>query len=140
MSSITQTYYSLRDRFFVLGVWLPLLALLGLGFWMQLMIIWVPISVVILAWSIVWFGTRYELTGSTLRIKIGPCTIETLFLHRFEAIEKISSRMISTALSKERLLIHCSNGIKRHISPKRSDVFINAVIKRNPKIRNLSVT
>ena len=79
-------------------------------------------------------ATRYRVEGDDLLIRSGPMRWR-IAVGDIRSIEPTRSWLSSPALSLDRLRIHYGRAGHVMVSPRDKDAFMQALLRRNPRIR-----
>ncbi|NPC91294.1 PH domain-containing protein [Bacillus sp. WMMC1349] len=90
------------------------------------------IPAIYLLW--VWFGTRYEIQQSTLKVHFGPYK-KIIDICAIKTIRRTKNPFIAPALSEDRIEINYNKFESIHISPKDKGAFVRQILKVNPHIQ-----
>lgn len=133
MEHIKKTFYSKRSvvlgllilGFIVLGV----VAVDDVVFLSSLLII-------TLLLAILWFGTRYVISGNYLIIRIGPINFSKIDIKTITSIADAKGNLMSSpANSFDRILVKYGELEEVLLSPKNRKGFIDELIKVNTLIK-----
>ncbi len=93
------------------------------------------LSLVILFFGTIWYGTGYYISDRHLMVKIGPVTHSHIDILKISEIYKTNSWISSPANSLNRLGIKSGDKLLVLISPKDQESFIESLKKINPSIK-----
>ena len=84
--------------------------------------------------AIIWFGTKYIISNSTLLIKIWIFTLRKIDIKKIKRIRKSRSIISSPANSLDRIMVTFNKYDEVLISPKNREEFLDSLKSVNPEI------
>lgn len=132
--SMSMIFHSKKDLWLGLFIWITI----GGGFIIPLLtaatIVRVVMSIIIFFVAWIWFGTDYQVSEGTLKVRSGPFKWN-IVISEIKSIKKTRNPLSSAALSLDRLEVRYGHSSMILISPKEKERFIDVITSINPNIK-----
>jgi hypothetical protein len=126
------TFYSKKDLFIGIMLWLPPLVLFTFS---VVYLLWLGLLISILTLAIIaflWFGIKYIIEGDWLSVYIGPYLYAKIKLEDISSAKDTTDPVASPALSFDRLALTFRNNNYLVVSPDHKDEFLKALGLNKP--------
>ncbi|SDM25459.1 PH domain-containing protein [Catalinimonas alkaloidigena] len=130
-----KVYTSQKGEIVSIVLWVPLLGMLGFSLWDGKWVMALIMIATCALTAVVWYGTRYQIVGEMLVVKVGPLTTSTLPISRIREIRRTQTLLAAPANSLDRLEIRYNRYDMLVVSPERPDAFVADLQRINPHIR-----